>query len=138
MSALKRAGIDHDEVKPWNWATIAGRTDPVEIVSYPCPVEDTIQVRMIPGDPTTMKTVPVKAIAAFAPDRYDVDQVLEDLAPAVVRGQFNQAIRRLQGIFDTTVEDDIQAARRLIELVYLVGGDRRKKALEVRVERRAS
>ena len=139
MSALKREGIDHDEVKPWNWATIVGRTDPVEIVSYPCPVEDTIEVRMIPGDPTTMKTVPVRAIAAFAPDRYDVDQVLESTAPAIARGQMNQAIKRLWVIFDELLEEnDIQGIRRFIELVYLVAGDRRKKVIEVRLERRSS
>ncbi len=68
---MKRPGIDHDDVKPWNWATIVGRTKPVELVSYPCPVTKTIFVRMTVGDPTTMREVPVKAIAAFSPDRHE-------------------------------------------------------------------
>ncbi len=68
---MKRPGIDHDDVKPWNWATIAGRTTPVEIVSFPDPIDHTILVRMTVGDPTTMREVPVKAIAAFSPDRHE-------------------------------------------------------------------
>ncbi len=68
---MKRPGIDHDEVKPWNWATIILRSDPVEIVSYPCPVDGTIVIRMKVGDPTSIRTVPVKAIAAFSPDRHE-------------------------------------------------------------------
>ena len=68
---MKRPGLDHDEVKPWNWATIVCRSDPVEIVSYPCPVEETIVIRMKVGDPTSIRTVPVKAIAAFSPDRHE-------------------------------------------------------------------
>lgn len=68
---MKRPGIDHDDVKPWNWATIVGRTTPVEIVSFPDPIDNTILVRMTVGDPTTMREVPVKAIAAFSPDRHE-------------------------------------------------------------------
>lgn len=68
---MKRPGIDHDEVKPWNWATIGIRSDPVEIVSFPCPVEETIVVRMKVGDPTSIRTVPVKMIAAFTPSRHE-------------------------------------------------------------------
>ena len=70
MNMLKREGIDHDEVKPWNCETIVGRTKPVEIVSYPT-LEGTIMVRMIVGDPTTMREVPLKSIAAFSPDRHE-------------------------------------------------------------------
>ena len=68
---MKRPGIDHDDVKPWNWATIAGRTTPVEIVSFPDPIDDTILVRMTVGDPATIREDPVKAIAAFSPDRHE-------------------------------------------------------------------
>jgi len=71
MNELQRKGIDHDPVKPWNWATIVLRSDPVEIVSYPDPIDNTIVVRMTVGDPTSIKTVPVKAIAAFSPDRHE-------------------------------------------------------------------
>lgn len=70
MNLLKRKGIDHDFVKPWNWATLAGRTEPVEILSYPTP-EETIMIRMVVGDPTTLREVPLKAIAAFSPDRHE-------------------------------------------------------------------
>ncbi len=71
MTNLHRPGIDHDPVKPWNWATLVLRSDPVEIVSYPDPIEKTIVVRMTPGDPTSIRTVPVAAIAAFSPDRHE-------------------------------------------------------------------
>ena len=67
---MKRPGIDHDPVKPWNWATMAGRPDPVEILSYPDP-DGTIMVRTTVGDPTTLVEVPVKDIAAFSPDRHE-------------------------------------------------------------------
>lgn len=68
----------------------------------------------------------------------DIETKLVELEDRIVRGQFNQALRRLQEIFGETVEKDVQAARRLIELVYLVGGDRRQKCIEVRVDRRAA
>jgi len=67
----QRRNIDHDPVKPWNWASLVGRTDPVEIVSYPDPIEQTILVRLIIGDPTSIRYVPVSAIAAFSPDRHE-------------------------------------------------------------------
>ncbi len=67
---VHREGIDHDPVQPWNWATIVGRTDPVEIVSYPD--EGMVMVRMVVGDPTTLNEVPLKAIAAFSPDRHEL------------------------------------------------------------------
>lgn len=66
---VQREGLDHDPVVPWNWATIVGRTDPVEIVSYPS--DETVMVRMVVGDPTTIREVPLKAIAAFSPDRHE-------------------------------------------------------------------
>lgn len=71
---MKREGIDHDEVKPWNWATLTGRSKPVEILSYPIPngdKPDTIMVRLTIGDPTTLREVPLSAIAAFSPDRHE-------------------------------------------------------------------
>ena len=71
MNEVLRPNIDHDPVKPWNWATLVGRTDPVEIVSYPDPTDQTIVVRMTVGDPTSIKTVPLKAVAAFSPDRHE-------------------------------------------------------------------
>jgi hypothetical protein len=74
MNQTLRPGIDHDPVRPWNWATIVGQSNPVEIVSYPIPQDDgteTIMVRMKPGDPGSLKEVPLKAIAAFSPDRHE-------------------------------------------------------------------
>lgn len=71
MTDLLRPGIDHDPVKPWNWGTLVCRRDPVEIVSYPDPVDQTIVVRMTPGDPTSIRTIPLKAIAVFSPDRHE-------------------------------------------------------------------
>jgi hypothetical protein len=68
-----RDGIDHDPVQPWNWATMPGRSDPVEIVSYPIPDgagNETVMVRLTVGDPTSLVEVPMNAIAAFAPDRH--------------------------------------------------------------------
>ena len=71
MTELQRKGIDHDPVKPWNWATLVMRGDPVEIVSYPDPVDNTVFVRMTVGDPTSARHVPLKALAAFSPDRHE-------------------------------------------------------------------
>lgn len=77
---IKRAGIDHDPVMPWMWATLPLRTNPVEILSYPIPHEDadgvideraTIMIRMTPGDPTTLKEVSFRAIACFHPSRHE-------------------------------------------------------------------
>lgn len=77
----QRKGIDHDPVVPWNWATLPGRGTPVELVSYPVPaLEDgatidhykaTVMVRMTVGDPTTLREVPLRAVAAFAPSRHE-------------------------------------------------------------------
>ncbi len=66
-----RPNIDHDEVKPWNWATLVLQSDPVEIVSYPDPINKTVIVRMTPGDPTSIRTVALASIAAFSPDRHE-------------------------------------------------------------------
>ncbi len=71
MTYLQRPGIDHDPVKPWNWATLPLRGDPVEIISYPDEINDTIVVRMQVGDPTSIRTVPLRLIAAFSPDRHE-------------------------------------------------------------------
>ncbi|MCK5318174.1 MAG: hypothetical protein KAJ55_09675 [Anaerolineales bacterium] len=69
----------------------------------------------------------------------DVDTMLEDLEPFIVRAQLNQAIRRLILVFEAGVRvDGVQSGRRLIELVNLVAGERRVKCLEVPVERRAA
>lgn len=76
---IQRAGKDMDPVKPWQWATLPGRSDPVEIVSYPSPAkgateinrEATIMVRMTVGDPTSIKEVLFRHVACFSPDRHE-------------------------------------------------------------------
>ncbi len=78
---IQRPGIDHDAVRPWQWATMPFRDDPVEIISYPCPArhgaeitdpDTTIMVRMVPGDPTTLREVPFRHVACFDPSRWAV------------------------------------------------------------------
>lgn len=71
MNNIFRKGIDHDPVKPWHWATLVMRNNPVEIVSYPDPVDNTVFVRMTVGDPTSVRYVPRRALAAFSPDRHE-------------------------------------------------------------------
>lgn len=74
MSLLQRPGIDQDPVKPWQWATMPLRPDPVEIASYPIPNEDgqdTIMVRLKVGDPTSIREVPLRQVACFSPDRHE-------------------------------------------------------------------
>ena len=77
---LQRRGTDADPVKPWQWATLAGLQDPVEIVSYPIPAQGmgtvidrraTIMVRLRVGDPTSIREVRLCHIACFSPDRHE-------------------------------------------------------------------
>ena len=76
---IQRLGIDHDPVRPWQWADMPLRSDPVEIVSYPIPAKGraeidrdaTIMVRMRVGDPTSIREVPFRLVACFAPDRHE-------------------------------------------------------------------
>lgn len=79
MGLIQREGIDMDVVRPWQWATLPGREDPVEIVSYPIPANGsseidrnaTIMVRMTVGDPTSIKEVLFRFVACFSPDRHE-------------------------------------------------------------------
>lgn len=74
---IQRKGIDHDPIQPWYWGTTPfGHI--VEILSYPVPHQDargeidsraTIMVRTTPGDPTTLREIPLKFVAVFHPDR---------------------------------------------------------------------
>lgn len=74
---FQRPGRDHDPVRPWVWADMPLRSDPVEVVSYPIPAQSgleedaTITVRMTVGDPTSITEVPLRHIACFAPDRHE-------------------------------------------------------------------
>ena len=77
----QRKEYDHDPVEPWAWASYVGRSDPVEIVSFPIPADGdgmdidhyraTIMVRMQVGDPSTLREVPLRAIAAFCRTRHE-------------------------------------------------------------------
>ena len=80
MNIIQRKGRDHDPVKPWQWADMPFKADPVEIVSYPIPAaghgtvidrDATIMVRMTVGDPTSIREVPFRLIACFCPSRHE-------------------------------------------------------------------
>lgn len=61
-------------IKPWQWATLLCQGAPVEIVSYPFPRDDgkkSVMVRMTVGDPTTLREVDARSVAAFEPDRHE-------------------------------------------------------------------
>lgn len=76
---IQRKGRDMDPVRPWVWADMPFHPDPVEIVSYPIPAgndlndltDATIMVRLLPGDPTSLREVPFKHVACFSPDRHE-------------------------------------------------------------------
>lgn len=77
---IRRPGRDHDPVRPWVWATLPLRQDPVEVVSYPIPAlghgteidqDATIMVRMVVGDPTSIQEVPFRDVACFNPSRHE-------------------------------------------------------------------
>jgi predicted HAD superfamily phosphohydrolase len=74
----------------------------------------------------------------YSPRDMNVEELLVHHEPVIVAGQFNQALRRLQEVFDELVEHDLQGARRLIELVHLVAGNRRVKVIEVSHNRRTT
>lgn len=81
MTMIQRKGIDHDPVRPWQWATWWGKgEDPVEVLSYPIPPESgenadyedyTIMVRTTIGDCRTLREVPFRQVAVFAPCRHE-------------------------------------------------------------------
>jgi len=65
--------------------------------------------------------------------------LIEDLEPAIARGQFRAASRNLAEHFEKLLErDGAQSARSLCEKMRLITGDRRTKAMNVDVERRAT
>jgi len=70
-------------------------------------------------------------------DTDPIDALLVGLEPLVVRAQFKQALRRLQEVFEETIENDgIDSGRRLIELTHLLSGNRRFKHQSVNLDRR--
>ncbi len=83
-------------------------------------------------------SAPELKVVAQDPRDMNLEELLVHYEPAVVAAQFNQAIKRLREVFDDTVAHDLQGGRRLIELVALVAGERRKKVIEVDIDRRAA
>jgi hypothetical protein len=72
-------------------------------------------------------------------DTAELETLLADLEPAIVRGQFRAACRRLEEVLELDLErDGPQAGRALIERIHLIAGNRRTKAMNVQVERRGS
>jgi hypothetical protein len=59
-------------MKPWVWATLPLRRDPVEVVSYPW-FEDgwKVNVRMKVGDPTSIKTLDARIVACIDPSSHE-------------------------------------------------------------------
>lgn len=63
--------------------------------------------------------------------------LIERLEPAIVRGQFKSAARRLEATLELLIaRDGTQAARALLEKMALIAGDRRTKTIEVDTDRR--
>lgn len=68
-----------------------------------------------------------------------IDAAIVSAEPAVIRSQFRRAVERLEELLDKRLEDEgPQGGRALLEKMALIAGDRRRKALNVQVERRHS
>ena len=73
------------------------------------------------------------------PRDMNVDELIVHYEPVFTRAQGRVACRRLEEKLEEIItRDDCQAGRALIEKIYLIAGDRRIKAIEVQVNRRAS
>ena len=71
-------------------------------------------------------------------DTATLEVLLATLEPAVVRGQFRAACRRLEEYLEERIEKEgAQGGRALLEKMHLIAGDRRTKALNVEADRRA-
>ncbi len=72
-------------------------------------------------------------------DTGELETLLGNLEPAIVRGQFRAGCRRLEEYLERILErDGPQAGRALIERIHLIAGDRRTVTLSVEVNRRRS
>ena len=71
------------------------------------------------------------------PDQKTIDDAIARAEPILARAQFNKALERLREEFEKRLEDDVQSGRALTEKVHLIAGNRRTKAVNVEVERRA-
>lgn len=76
-----RPGFDHDPIKPGMHGDY-GIGHRVEVLSFPVPHKDadgaidhrsTLMVRMTPGDPTTLREVPITLVAVYCPSRNPED-----------------------------------------------------------------
>ena len=68
-----------------------------------------------------------------------IDAAIVSAEPAVIRSQFKRAVERLEELLDTRILDEgPQGGRALLEKMALIAGDRRRKAVNVQVERRRS
>jgi len=78
---FQRQGIDKVPVAPWAWATLAGQTDPVEVVSFPIPAEGqcnidanaSVVVRIKVGEPGSLRQVRLEDIACFDKEDHEWD-----------------------------------------------------------------
>jgi hypothetical protein len=66
----------------------------------------------------------------------EVDRVLKELEPLVVRGHYNIALERLAEAFERAMAEDPQAGRALIEKIHLIAGSRRMHARAVSLDKR--
>jgi len=70
-------------------------------------------------------------------DTAQLEALLEDLEPKVIRSQFKRAVERLEELLEKRILDEgPQGGRALLEKMALIAGDRRSKAMNVRVDRR--
>jgi len=71
-------------------------------------------------------------------DTATLEALIQTLEPDIVRSQFKRAVERLkEKLEEDLARDGAQAGRALLEKMALIAGDRRKKAMNVQVERRA-
>ena len=72
-------------------------------------------------------------------DTAELEALLVELEPDIVRSQFKRAVERLhKKLEEDMARDGSQAGRALLEKMALIAGDRRTKTLNVPVERRRS
>lgn len=72
-------------------------------------------------------------------DTAQLEALLDDLEPKVIRSQFKRAVERLEELLEKRIQDEgAQGGRALLEKMALIAGDRRSKAMNVQVERRWS
>ncbi len=72
-------------------------------------------------------------------DTRELETLLADLEPAVIRSQFKRLVERLEETLEKRLEDEGAAAGRgLLENMALIAGDRRMKSVSIVDDRRRS